>query len=217
MRRSASPSRPSPALVLAVLALGFSAGLARAQCTQTTVCIPDQSCEYDGSRPISYPPGPCMIRNVRLSSPTSCAAPAPPGGTISSFFDVFVDLQLSTDGGATWVPEHTTAHSGIQSTTETNGTTFDTQMLQLDISGGTFPAGTMIRQSPSNTSVGQETETTGSGGFHVSSFFDIFTEVSLDGGSTWTPASAGDQVTLSVPGATLTVHETWGALKVIYR
>ena len=67
---------------------------------------------------------------------------------------------------------------------------FDTEMLQLDISGGTLPSGTMIRESPSKQSVGRTSiRSLPSGQYEVSSFFDIFTELSVDGGSTWTPRS----------------------------
>jgi hypothetical protein len=35
------------------------------------------------------------------------------------------------------------------------------------------------------------------GGFQITSFFDVFTELSLDGGSTWTPAPAQAEVDLA--------------------
>ena len=45
----------------------------------------------------------------------------------------------------------------------------------------------MVRESPSKASLGRTSVRTTSSGYDVSSFFDIFTEVSLDGGATWSP------------------------------
>ena len=48
----------------------------------------------------------------------------------------------------------------------------------------------MIRESPTVPSIGQTTiQDLGGGNYHIDSFFDIFTELSLDGGQTWIPAA----------------------------
>jgi hypothetical protein len=61
-------------------------------------------------------------------------------------------------------------------------------MTQLNISG--LPGGAMIRIDPVNPSTGITTVTpVGGGMFMMNSFFDIFTDLSLDGGQTWTPAN----------------------------
>src|ERR1041385_8677368 len=65
---------------------------------------------------------------------------------------------------------------------------FDTEMLEMDISGGALPVGTMIRESPSLPSKGKTSiRQLPSGQSYISSFFDVFTELSIDGGQTWTP------------------------------
>ena len=46
----------------------------------------------------------------------------------------------------------------------------------------------MVRESPSLASLGRTSVRTDSTGYQISSFFDIFTEVSLDGGQTWSPS-----------------------------
>src|SRR4029077_17824028 len=61
-------------------------------------------------------------------------------------------------------------------------------MLAFDLSGGTLPGGVMVRESPSKASLGRTSVRTSASGYQVSSFFDIFTEVSLDGGATWSPS-----------------------------
>src|SRR5258708_5880974 len=65
---------------------------------------------------------------------------------------------------------------------------FDTEMLQLDISGGSLPAGVRIRESPTTASPGKTDITPFGGGFAIDSFFDVFTELSLDGGQQWVPS-----------------------------
>ena len=68
-------------------------------------------------------------------------------------------------------------------------TFYDTEMLQLDIAGGNLPAGMMIRESPTLVSTGKTAISPApGGGFIIDSFFDVFTELSTDGGSTWEPA-----------------------------
>ena len=69
---------------------------------------------------------------------------------------------------------------------------YDTEMLQLNISGGGLPPGVVVRESPTQQSLGQTTITDiGSGQFQIYSFFDIFTELSADGGNTWVPDANG--------------------------
>ncbi len=67
---------------------------------------------------------------------------------------------------------------------------FDTEILQLDIAGGNLPPGVLIRESPILASNGQTViRDIGGGQFQIASFFDIFTELSLDGGQTWIPSN----------------------------
>ena len=75
--------------------------------------------------------------------------------------------------------------------------TVQTQLLQLDMSGGSLPAGVDVRLSPTIPSTGTTTFAPNpGGGFMINSFFDIFTELSLDGGQTWTPATGPSQAVL---------------------
>ena len=62
---------------------------------------------------------------------------------------------------------------------------FQTEMLQLDISGGGLPTGVMIRESPTLASTGATSiSDLGGGQFQIDSFFDVFAELSIDGGTT---------------------------------
>ena len=70
--------------------------------------------------------------------------------------------------------------------------TFQTEMLSLDLQGGGLPPGVMIRESPTLQSTGQTTITPiGGGQFQIDSFFDVFTELTIDGGATWMPSTTG--------------------------
>ena len=61
----------------------------------------------------------------------------------------------------------------------------------MNISGD-LPAGIMIRESPSKASLGRTSQRTlAAGGVAVDSFFDVFIELSPDGGMTWSPSVSG--------------------------
>ncbi|MBI3683395.1 MAG: PEP-CTERM sorting domain-containing protein [Acidobacteria bacterium] len=79
--------------------------------------------------------------------------------------------------------------------------TFATEMLSMDLAGSTTLGLIQIRESPTLASRGQTTITDIGGGlFAIDSFFDVFTELSLDGGLTWVPQLNGPtQVLLDTP------------------
>src|SRR6185295_11916126 len=74
----------------------------------------------------------------------------------------------------------------------TAGSIFETEMLSLNLTSG----GMMIRESPTLASTGKTTVRTVPGGYLESSFFDVFTELSLDGGHNWVPAQEAARVEL---------------------
>ena len=109
-------------------------------------------------------------------------------------FDSTVTGNVSINGG----PQSPVTLTGsvdilvFGKTGNTTGT-FLTEMLQLILTGG----GIMVRESPTLASLGQTTITDiGGGSFQIDSFFDIFTELSLDNGVSWTPASGLERVVL---------------------
>ncbi len=69
--------------------------------------------------------------------------------------------------------------------------TFQTEMLSLNLQGTVPGLGAfMIRESPTKQSTGQVTIQQLPGGmFQIDSFFDVFTELSTDGGATWMPGT----------------------------
>lgn len=72
---------------------------------------------------------------------------------------------------------------------------FDTEMLAMNLSGASPLGPMLVRESPSRPSLGQVRLNGLPPGqpVHIDSFFDIFVELSIDGGQTWMPAmSDGD-------------------------
>jgi hypothetical protein len=116
------------------------------------------------------------------------------------------DFCVSMNGGASFIPVRGTAQTTVRMTHSANQAgpdptpwltqIFETEMLQLDISGGSLPAGTRIRVSPTRPSRGQATVEQVDGGSRVSSFFDLWTDLSTDGGQTWSPAINLQRVSL---------------------
>jgi hypothetical protein len=99
-----------------------------------------------------------------------------------SFFDVFSEITLP-DGQPV-----TLSGQGHVEFTEVLGATntFDTEMLSLDIRESPTLSNLMVRESPSLPSRGHVTVLKlADDSYHIDSFFDIFTELSIDGGNTW--------------------------------
>jgi hypothetical protein len=209
-------------ILVATLALA-TARPASAQCNTSSNCAWPVGCGFAGSLTVPVvASGTVMLRNLVLADRPVCT-PVPASGSfmISSFFDVFVEL--STDGGATWVPKAAPGAPGLTKMTPTtppgaNPQGFDTEMLSLDISGGTLPAGMKVRESPTRASVGHTDDTSLGGGlFRIDSFFDVFVELSLDNGLTWVPALQPTRLLLGTGNPTAVRVSTWGAVKAYYR
>jgi hypothetical protein len=132
-----------------------------------------------------------FISNVTHRGFTQGYPPPPPGGNQPETFGSTVDLMVSMDGGHTFTPASVQMTASVlvssHSSLDMGGTRFfDTEMLSLDLTGGSLPGGVMIRESPSKASLGRTSiRPDPQGGFRINSFFDIFTELSTDNGQTW--------------------------------
>lgn len=105
-----------------------------------------------------------------------------------SFFDVFFSVSLTGPTAVMVGGGYTPGATG----------TFPTEMLQLNLSGNTIFGPVMIRESPTQASTGQTSVTDIGGGlYHIDSFFDVFTELSLDGGASWIPSTGSVHVDLA--------------------
>lgn len=215
--------------MLACLATGLGLVLAApgvlAQCQTNQVCWPPSGCAYPAPGPIFYPasPGPHGIRNGFLHDPNACTPLPTQGGTsVDSFFDIFVEIDLSSNGGSSWVHHGLTPQPGgvhiqyeqIQPPAPPGTIIFDTELVALTLTGSGF----IVRESPTLASTGRITQTDlGGGQFRIDSFFDVFTELSLDGGQTWYPSDQTLHVTSIQNDPTPNPTSTWGTLKIRYR
>jgi hypothetical protein len=165
---------------------------------------------------VMYPMGPMIIlvKNVRMVDTTPGHALPPTGGgeMVSSFFDIFTEVSI--DGGGSYFPVSTSGVVGnvfVQDVPPGGyAAKLQEEMVSLDIMGGTLPSGVMIRESPTLASMGGTMIQDlggggGGGGYKVDSFFDIFTEITLDGGQTWAPASGPLHMMGTPEPATLTL------------
>jgi hypothetical protein len=72
----------------------------------------------------------------------------------------------------------------------TGGGYFTSEISGLTISSAGLPGGVMIRESPTRASNGGGSVLPVPGGYMIDSFFDIFTEISLDDGNSWSPVTS---------------------------
>lgn len=151
------------------------------------------------------PPGGGLVtlEGITLSAPTgSIAPPVAPAAALWSggkTFDAFTTMSFF--GGPT-LPSFNPGEPAAASITGLADApplhTYHTEMLSLDLGG--LPFGAMIRESPTLASTGGHT-IVDTPPFQITSFFDVFTELSLDGGATWIPATGPVHIQNPEPGS----------------
>ena len=160
------------------------------------------------------------LGDIRHSGFTDEFPPPPPGGNASHTFGSLVEGSVSFDGvnfSPFSVPATVTVYiaSGID---VGSIRWFDTEMTALNASGGSLPPGVMIRESPTLHSTGQTSIVDyGNGTYCVGSYFDIYTELSLDGGMTWMPDLLGPAHMAIVPEPSCLMLLGLGALALAIR
>ncbi len=156
--------------------------------------------QYVGAGEITYPPTTARVMVHKIHNGRTQAAPPEPGMSATYSVDLSYMLSVSTDDGTTWTTYDVPgalSFSAQYSSGSSDERTFDTEMLALDLAGGSLPAGVMLRESPTLSSTGQTTiKRVANSSYRIGSFFDIFTEISLDGGATWTRSAASSNVKL---------------------
>ena len=85
--------------------------------------------------------------------------------------------------------------------------TFDTEIIAMSLTGigpGPFGPPIMVRQDPNRATLGQTTITDIGGGlYQIDSFFDVFTELSVNGGASWIASDTSTHMRLTPEPATL--------------
>jgi hypothetical protein len=123
--------------------------------------------------------------------------PAAPGTTaIADYHATFTgELSLAPSHAATAVvhPVEGRAYMAERITFEQrrgDAVVLDTELVAFDLHGAGLPADILVRESPSRPSPGRTTITTLAGGrYRVQSFYDVWLEISIDGGRSWSPAA----------------------------
>ncbi|MFA5864619.1 MAG: PEP-CTERM sorting domain-containing protein [Phycisphaerae bacterium] len=164
------------------------------------------------------------LTSIVIDNPSSqIALPSTVDAVADSFFDVFTELTFvglpGTSGPSTFTMLH--SPSGVHYRNTYNGypvgtpiMQYGTEMLSLDISGGSF----MLRESPTLASTGGTTiGGVGGGLYAIDSFFDIFTELSTNGGVTWIPSSGGIWVDTITPEPTSLILMAMGGIAMVRR
>lgn len=211
----------SRTLLLSLTLLALSAIHAHAQCTTTLgPCVfPTASCAYVNLGTSSSYFGGHTLDLFYFDSSVECAAL--PGNGVSDVQTVHATAVLRwTPGGG---PATVTGGPVVLTIHLVGGPPVDPrpvslELLAMDLSGVPIPGGVLARESPATASPGQAMVHEGPPGtFTIDSFFDVFTEISLDGGQSWLPPSGSQHLAL-IPGPPLPARAaTWGAVKAIYR
>ena len=145
--------------------------------------------------------GSCRATECHFTSPPR---PLPTTQGVAESFALTGQLTSSfTRTGGTSVAVSADVNADIQLTlVETNGGTryFDAAVLSFTLTGTVSPAELRIRESPTRASLGRHVVTdVGGGSYRITSFFDIFTEVSVDGGQTWSECDMPMRLELGSP------------------
>lgn len=146
-----------------------------------------------------------IVKDIRHFAFTQSMPPPPPGPWQQHVFGSMLQGQASFDGGLTFLPFQANAQTCVRIRhLATDGDTelFETEMIQLDISGGSLPPQVRIRESPTLPSLGGTRIRPDAGEYRIDSFFDVFTELTVDGGTSWVPAlNPGHVVLIPEPGS----------------
>ena len=151
---------------------------------------------YGSTGGTTFPQASVQTEIVSMSltgSPTGGTVALPDIGTefiVDSFFDVITEL--SVDGGSFNIDSffditllvNNTGSGKISPDRPPTGS-WDTEIVSMSLSGDVPGLGPIVvRESPSLSSLGQHSLTDNNDGtFLVDSFFDVFTEISVDGGA----------------------------------
>ncbi len=185
---------------------------------RTDTLFPSAGSSYDSLMTDTNPPGGSdtlvfnlpaggafYFNNFSLSNFPSAITPPLPGN-VATYSDpsALLTCEVSPDQ-QTWLPAQA---SGSWSVTISNSTpagstmsTYDTEITQMTLTGAGGLGAFMLRQSPTLSSTGEHTISPDPRGYRISSFFDVFTELSIDGGTTWIPADRSVRLSASAPAA----------------
>ena len=134
--------------------------------------------------------------------------------------ETFDSTFTATEIGLGLGPVFLTGPVQVRTTNRNLSTTglFDTEIVSMSLSGNASVAGLIeVRQDPQRPTLGQtDIVDLGGGLYHIDSFFDVFTELSVDGGATWIPCDDSTRMFL-VPEPCSVALFSIGAVALIRR
>lgn len=145
-----------------------------------------------------------IVRDLSLGN-LGTGGPLPPvNAGFGKILPDTLNLQIS-ENGVDFYPAVLTGTNTIK-ITNTNGvvggtTNFSIELMAMTNSGSWLGGSLYIRESPTKQSLGKHTVAKDPRGYRVSSFFDVFLDLSTDGGVSWNPANRSLRVQASVPPA----------------
>ena len=151
-----------------------------------------------------------IVKGITMKNFTQTQLPPAPGGNATWSVGATCSGLASPDGGTTFLPYSGAASLAykIDSGTDSGDTrNFNLELTQMDLTVATPFGPMMLRESPSMVSTGQLSITAlGGGNYSFESFYDVYTEMSDDGGLNWYPSvTPADHLVLVPEPATLSL------------
>jgi hypothetical protein len=181
---------------------------------------------YLNEGPITYtaPGVNIVIKSFKYTPKAVSATRTPSGSTEMEAYNFAAEGTADVTLGAQSVSDLPFTGSGPAQTSAANkvGNTtgaFDTEMLAMVLTGSSGLGSFGIRESPALASTGKTTiDPVGTKRYKIGSFFDIFTEITLDGGNTWIPSSGATRITLqpNIPPAPVPALTAWGVSALLF-
>ena len=207
-------------LLFVVVLISILPVSARGQCvTYTGECLLPSDCVFPLVCDNGAWYGASWITGLSLGHESPCTPYPPLGSSTDLTFDAYVGacltvVGISTSHGVSGMAQVTVRYTTLSDDGVTKDV--DVEIVSMDVSGGTFPPGVLLRQSPTLASGGPlASQAVAGGGRLLHADFDLFTELSVDGGQTWTPAS--DPLHMVYYQSLPVKPSTWGSLKATYR
>lgn len=186
---------------VAIMAIGLN-GAASASAIYTTSDVTAAMRTYAALGPMIYAtPGHLIRIDGAVLGNFTNELETPIDATHSQLdFDGAMTGQASDNGVPVSPPETLSGHLQllVQQNASVPPTVDDSslEMVAMNLAG-LVPFPVMIRESPTLQSLGTSTTTDIGGGlFRVDSFFDVFTELSIDGGLSWTTSQSSTRFDL---------------------
>lgn len=206
------------ARALPVLAALSIAPLATGAAQETGIVVADPRLPASGAAyrggTHAFPGGARLTCGSHGGFTSSVAPPASPGQTaIADYFATFVGelvLPATSARGAMAHRIEASVHMVERITfgeRRGNAQVLETEIVALDLSGGGLPQGVLVRESPGLPSLGRATVTAlERGRSRIESGYDVWLELSTDGGRSWSRAEAAVRMTLAPEVVTGTIR-----------